>query len=160
MKIKYEMQRNTTLKKVPKSRTYWKNIAIPTWIEFLHYVVYSNITHKVQIIFKVLPIISCYFQNPLFQQIVDTAAPCVLKYSAIIHLEDQKYSASINKIIPVQKLQQLFIADITKIKDYLSQIGCKLAHQLKAKYHEDFVYFNYSLKSYSHVLNKGMGCLI
>ena len=44
------------------------------------------------------------------------------------------------------------------IRDYLSQLSCGLAQQLYSRYYPDFVLFNFTIETYSHMFNRGQGC--
>ena len=82
-----------------------------------------------------------------------------MNYSSIVHLEKPYSFSSISSQVDTEILKSVLSKEAT-LNSYMRQIDCDLAHRLEDKYHADFVYFNYSLSTYSHVLNKGMGCLL
>ena len=94
MKIKYLVTRNTTNKQgqsISSNVTYWKNVAIPSWMEFVHYVLIHN--ESLSVVFPLFNLFwnhKCFhkIQTEMLAPITKSSAPCLIKYSKVIHVDN------------------------------------------------------------------------
>ena len=82
--------RNTTQVNV----TYWKNIAVPTWMEFMQFIIRNNQTMNVKVIFHIQIITDLDIQNvhdPLLSPQTALSSPCLINYHKVFHMDNQEH---------------------------------------------------------------------